>query len=349
MKHKYLVKASVLFVTVCSFLAFRASAQITRPTYLDFFGNDLTDFAVLSSSGGNLTWSILKNENPSPPGPNQATIFSLSWGLTSDVVPNLGDYSGDGVTDISVYRNARSPGETGIYYTLPVGPGGTFGNPRAIRWGIEFDIWGAEGDYDGDGRFDATIVRKVDGSLVWYILRSSDDTLQAFYYGRSVDDLPLPGSDYTGDGIDDPAVIRLGSNDQVTWIVGTTAGETLSFTPWGDFDTDFIVPGGDYDGDGRSDFMVWRGFGSGTNGVWYLLTSLGNISTTMYGIPGPSATRDRPLRSGDYDGDGKTDIAVYRPSDQSFYFLRSGSGSSGSQNWGVPGQNVTPIASLGTF
>ena len=100
-------------------------------------------------------------------------------------------------------------------------------------------------------------------------------------------------------------------------------------------------------GDGKADYMVWRGFGS-VNANWYLLRNTGQASQVQFGIAGGAAVRDTALRSGDYDGDGKTDIAIYRPSTLTFYVLRS-SGGVQTQPWGVAGNSNLPIASFGIF
>jgi hypothetical protein len=44
-------------------------------------------------------------------------------------------------------------------------------------------------------------------------------------------------------------------------------------------------------------------------------------------------------RPGDYDGDGRTDIAVYRPSTGEWFILKSSTnfGSWGTYQWGNPG------------
>lgn len=318
-------------------------------TYLDFFGNGLTDFAILTASaGGPVRWRVLRNDNPAPPGPGQAGIFDIAWGqVSTDFIPNPGNYSGNGITDLTIYRSANG-NPANHYITLPINqspqpPGGAV----FFKWGSANDIIGAEGDYDGDGIMDPTVVRTSGTSLVWYIHRSSDSTLMAFLYGTSTD-IALPGADYTGDGAADPAVARVGANGTLTFIVGTTGGTLVSFTQWGDFNTDFIIPGGDYDGDGKADFMVWRGFGSSTNGAWYLRTASGNMSARVFGIPGSSNIRDTALRGGDYDGDGKADISVYRPSNTTFYVLRSSDGNIIAQQWGVPGNTNLPVASFGT-
>jgi hypothetical protein len=49
---------------------------------------------------------------------------------------------------------------------------------------------------------------------------------------------------------------------------------------------------------------------------------------------------------GDYDGDGKTDIAIWRPGDGFWYIISSKDGSFVSQQWGSGSQNDVPISQL---
>jgi len=343
---------AVLVVLMASFTPVQARK------FLNFFTSCpsnsapcIADWAVFTfpAAGGQIRWRVLKNENPSPPG--AGTIFDIPWGQTAtELVPGLGDYTGNGLTDLTFYRNnAGSPANT--FLILPINennqPPGT---PIYRQWGNSTtDDTGAAGDYDGDGITDYTAVRANGSAFQWWVLNSSTSTVSIFQFGTVATDIVLPGADYNGDGMDDPTVARISSlNGQVTWHIGTTQGTQLNQVAWGDFDTDYLVPGGDYDGDGKADFMVWRGFGSGTNGVWYLRTATGDISYTQFGIPGTSAVRDTALRAADYDGDGKTDIAVWRPGTMTFWVNRS-SGGVQTQQWGVAGNTNLPIASFGVF
>lgn len=189
-----------------------------------------------------------------------------------------------------------------------------------------------EFDYDGDGKADIAVRRP--GTQLWYIKNSggpdfnSDrgDGIQRIQFGLAEDDIPVP-ADYDGDGITDIAV-RRASN--FIWYVKNSSGDnTNSFREDGiqremfGRNADDIPVAADYDGDGIADFAVRRP----STYTWYIKNSSGSnfnseredgIQRIVFG----RNINDIPVK-GDFDGDGKADIAVKRPDNGIWYVLNS--------------------------
>ena len=106
-----------------------------------------------------------------------------------------GDFDGDGIADISVFRPADS-----IWYTLDSAAAGTY---TATGWGFLGDV-PVPGDYDGDGKMDLAVYRRSTG--VWWVFYSGSQTFVAIPWGLP-DDVPVP-ADYDGDRKTDLAVFR---------------------------------------------------------------------------------------------------------------------------------------------
>ncbi len=114
--------------------------------------------------------------------------------------------------------------------------------------------------------------------------------------------------DFTGDGRSDYTVVRNtggGPSGQITWFYHPAGGGAPGAFQWG-LAADFFVPE-DYDGDLKDDIAVWRP-GAPLNSFWYILQSNGNVvRAESFGQSG-----DDPTVVGDYNNDGRADLAVYR-------------------------------------
>jgi hypothetical protein len=99
----------------------------------------------------------------------------------------------------------------------------------------------------------------------------------------------------------------------------------------------------DYDGNGRTDFSVVRNTGGGSGGqvTWFnLLNGPGTVSGYQWGISTDFFVPE------DYDGDNKTDIAVWRSGSAgvaAFYILQSSTNTARVETFGQSGDDPTVV------
>lgn len=184
-----------------------------------------------------------------------------------------------------------------------------------------------ENDFDGDLRTDLSVFRPSNGT--WYINRST----QGFFaqqWGLASD--KLTPADYDGDGKTDIAVWREAPATQAAFYIFNSSNSTVRIEQFGQTGDDSKMVG-DWDGDGKADPAVYRNAAFGSQSYFFYRGSLNNPNgNTTYAPWG--TTGDQPAR-GDFDGDGKGDLAVFRPSNALWYVLQSSNGQILYQSWGL--------------
>jgi hypothetical protein len=182
------------------------------------------------------------------------------WGASTDV-PVLGDFDGDGKSDLAVFRPS-----TGYWYIVQ----SSNGEVVATQWGASSDI-PVVGDFDGDGKSDIAVFRPSTG--YWYIVQSSNGEVSAKQWGASTD-IPVTG-DFDGDGKTDIAVYRPSTG--YWYIIQSSNGEVVT-KQWGQAGD--IPVARDYDGDSKTDIAVFRP----STGYWYVVqSSNGEIVSQQWG------------------------------------------------------------------
>jgi uncharacterized delta-60 repeat protein len=232
-----------------------------RLTPADFDGDGKTDIAVWRENvNGTFGYFYILQSQTN-------TFQAYQFGQTGDDPSVVGDWDGDGTADLAVYRDGTTPGAQSYFYYRPSSDPAT--DYATVYWGTAGDET-LRGDFDGDGRLDASVFRPSDG--VWYILQSSNSQPRYAYSGVASD--KRVSGDFDGDGKTDLAIFHEG-----LWAVLQSSNNQDLYRWWG-LPTDTLVPG-DYDGDGRTDFAVWR------DGIYYILpNSSGQPVYRQFGQPG---------------------------------------------------------------
>jgi secreted trypsin-like serine protease len=250
------------------------------------------------------------------------------WATVAGVKAIAGDFNGDGLNDVGLLG---APNWKDIAIAFADGAGnyevtdlnfpGSFG-----LWAGETNVRSIAGDYDGDGKTDVALL----GGATWL------DVPVAFSNGNGsfrVVDIDSPSfakwardpavksvsGDFDADGKDDIAI--LGGPNWKDVAIAFSNGDgsfritDLNFT--GNFGlwagaAGVKVVGGDFDGDGRGDIALTGAAGwddlpvafSKGDGTFEVL------DPKPPNFPGWAALKNVRVVSGDYDGDGRSDLAL---------------------------------------
>ena len=223
---------------------------------------------------------------------NAAGTASTSNGALSFSVidTTMGDFNGDGKTDVGVFRPSTAQ------WIVPYsgGSGALINQYGATNL---YDI-PVNGDFDGIGKVVQGVFRPSTGQ---WIINSPNGQRVIAFGAAGGGDIPVPG-DYDGVGYTQLAVYRPAT---AQWFVlGPNGGHLLGVFGAPGIN-DMPVPG-DYDGSGHTELAIFRI----STAQWFYQSATGG---KLLGVFGAAGGVDIPA-PGDYDGVGRTEMAVFRPS-----------------------------------
>ena len=135
-----------------------------------------------------------------------------------------------------------------------------------------------------------------------------------------------------------PADLAVWRPSSGTWhVLGGQGSQSIS-TTWGQ-NGDQPIPA-DFDGDGKTDFSIYRQ----SDGTWQIFRSSDNAQTIVsFGAPcWISSSKCERAVPADFDGDGKCDYVVYRPTVAVWVVIKSSNGAQTEQQFGANGDIPIP-------
>jgi hypothetical protein len=233
-----------------------------------------------------------------------------------------------GATALCVYYpspNGRTFGvfrpSRGEWYTSHNNHTTVISDNFSAGWGRPGDLPVA-GDWDGDGRSGVGVFRPGTGE--WFFSNSENPVgALAWSIGPTQSwgapgDFPIAG-DWDGDGTITIGRFRPSTGEWFFSNSITNPQTDIQSPPWVGQPGDMPVAG-DWDGDGRYGVGVFRP----RNGQWYFSNSLSPATTAIGpkpGAPPPPWGQDGDLPiAGDWFGDRKPTIGVFRPSSGEWFF-----------------------------
>ena len=259
----------------------------------DFNGDGRPDLAMANS--GSNTVSILLGA-----GGEAFTAGQTIPVGTDPMAIAAGDFAGNGKLDLAV-ANAGSNN-----VTILLGNGdGTFTAGQTLNVGTQPDAI-AVGDFNGDGKLDLAVANAKSGT-VSILLGNGDGTFSAgAVLSVGTDPDALAAADFNNDSRLDLAVANAGSNN-VTILLGNGDGTFSAGALLSAGTKPAALVAGDFTNNGDLDLAVAN---AGSNNVSVFLGAGDGTFTAAAGSPVAVGTNPVAIAQGDFNRDGKLDLAV---------------------------------------
>lgn len=294
-------------------------------TTLELNADGRADLACYTKQGGqwHAVFGSASGWDPATSKIIVASSLSTSHSISSQCL--FGDFNDDGRSDTACWKGSRN-------WEWTLSRGDAWQPPVAVSGPvINFDASSrcAMGDFDGDARTDITCFTGVEqnGQWKWYFGYSTGTSWREAILDGPNSAVPIARhclfGDVSGDGRTDMLCWAAGNQWVVRAATNTGFDQGSTFTGPGSVE----VPSrncitGDLNGDGKSDLSC---FNAATR-VWQTYVSMGLTFRPAGVAAGPAPTSyvfDQCI-PGDFNGDGKSDLACQTTGDQWQLMLSDG-------------------------
>jgi len=281
----------------------------------DLNGDGKPDLAAADSGGNSVL--VLLNATPASAAPASFAKVNAGGIGVEPFAMVTADFNGDGKPDIAM---SDAGGEAVQFaFNTSTGGVGSFANAGGVGTGGDDPLGLAVGDFNGDGKPDVVVPNYGSNSITIMFNNTATGAATANFARVAVIGVgALPQStavaDFNGDGKPDIAVVNSENNNVEILLNNTVQGSaTANFTAAavvGAGNTPIWVAAADFNGDGKPDLAI---LDNGSSSVLILLnTTVPGSSTPTFvvGGSGPVGGGPQMLAIGDFNGDGKPDVAV---------------------------------------
>jgi hypothetical protein len=234
------------------------------------------------------------------------------------------DFNGDGYSDIA-WR--KSNGDTAIWL-MSATPSGGAQTLSTADLGIISNNWQIVGqrDFNADGDADLLWSNTNGDNEIW--LMNGAQVSQIVDLGVVPSGWSIVGTgDFNGDGYGD-ILWRSTNGDTGIWLMTgtTTQVQTVAMVNLGTVPTSWNIAGtGDFNGDGYTDILWYNA--NGDTGVWLMTGAATQVQMSSWSDFGVVPTSWKIAGTGDFNGDGYSDILWHNTNGNTAIWLMTWNGS----------------------